>query len=158
MIYLLMALLPTLRGQAFGQANFYEDKTIKLVNGFSAAGFLTQGTSGPLHSAWISLGESKAALSVVEPMVKWGQILTGFALFFGMATRFALIWGGAMMFLFYLAQFPPEHDLFMEYYLVYILVYMILGALGAGRILGVDRFLEKTPLVKRYKWLRYLLG
>ena len=35
---LLIALLAVLSGQAFGQANFYEDKTIKLVIGFSAGG------------------------------------------------------------------------------------------------------------------------
>ena len=33
-----MALFPALGGQAFGQANFFEDKTIKLVIGFSAGG------------------------------------------------------------------------------------------------------------------------
>jgi thiosulfate dehydrogenase [quinone] large subunit len=130
----------------------------KLIGGFSAAGFLTRASSGPLHSLWVDLGQSAAALSVINPLVTWSQILMGFALFFGVATRFSLFWAGAMMFLFYLAQFPPEHDLFLDYYLVYILVYLMLGALGAGRILGLDKYIEEGPIVRKAPWLRYLLG
>jgi thiosulfate dehydrogenase [quinone] large subunit len=33
-----------------------------------------------------------------------------------------------------------------------------LGALGAGRILGLDARLERTSLVQNNRWLRYLLG
>ena len=130
----------------------------KLIGGFSAAGFLTRATSGPLHSWWVSLGESSTALAVINPLIIWSQILMGFALFFGVATRFTLFWAGSMMFLFYLAQFPPEHDLFFDYYLVYILVYLMLGVLGAGRILGLDKYIEKWPVVRRVPWLKYLLG
>jgi thiosulfate dehydrogenase [quinone] large subunit len=33
-----------------------------------------------------------------------------------------------------------------------------LGAFGAGRILGVDAWLEDTVLVEHNPWLRLLLG
>ncbi len=42
--------------------------------------------------------------------------------------------------------------------LVYAAIFLVLGALAAGRILGVDRYLESHPLVERYPKLRYLLG
>lgn len=88
----------------------------------------------------------------------YSQILMGFAIFFGAATRSALFFAGIMMFLFYIAQFPPEYDLFVDYYLVYIVGYLLLGALGAGRIMGVDRYVERLAWVRDRPWLRYLLG
>lgn len=130
----------------------------KLIGGFSADGFLKFATSGHLHSFWVDLGESQTAVGIINPLVVIGQILMGFALLFGIATRFTLFWAGAMMFLFYLAQFPPEHDLFLDYYLVYIMVYAMLGAIGSGRVLGADRYIEQWPVVQRLPWLRYLLG
>lgn len=130
----------------------------KAINGFSAEGFLLHATSGPLHGWFVDLGTSATALSVIEPLVTYSQILMGFAIFFGAATRSALFFAGIMMFLFYLAQFPPEYDLFVDYYLVYVVVYLVLGALGAGRILGVDRYVERLAWVRDRGWLRYLLG
>ena len=119
----------------------------KLIGGFDSAGFLTNATSGPLESWFVSLDASSAAVAVINPLVIWSQILMGFALFFGLATRFTLFWAGGMMFMFYLAQFPPEHDLFFDYYLVYIFVYAALGAIGAGRILGLDLYVERLRFV-----------
>ena len=130
----------------------------KAINGFTAEGFLLHATSGPLKEWFTDLGGNATALSVIDPLVTYGQILMGFALFLGAATRLALVFAGAMMLLFYLAQFPPEHDLFVDYYLVYIVVYLMLGALGAGRILGLDRFIERLPRIRERAWLRYLLG
>ena len=130
----------------------------KLINGFSAEGFLLHATSGPLEGWFKDLGANATALSVIDPLVTYSQILMGFALFFGIGTRFTLIFAAIMMFLFYIAQFPPEYDLFVDYYLVYIVAYMMLGALGAGRILGVDRCIEELPLVRNNPGLKYLLG
>ena len=130
----------------------------KLLGGFSAEGFLLNATRGPLIDLWSSLGESGAALSVIDPLVTWSQILMGLALALGLVVRLTFFFGGVQMFLFYIAQFPPEHNPFMEYYLVYILLFLALGALGAGRVLGVDRYIEATTLVRRRPWLKYLLG
>jgi thiosulfate dehydrogenase [quinone] large subunit len=33
-----------------------------------------------------------------------------------------------------------------------------LGAIGAGRILGIDAVLEDVGIIKETGWLRYLLG
>ena len=146
-------LLRLLMGWIFLWAGFE-----KAIEGFTAEGFLLHATSGPLHGWLTDLGGDATALAVIDPLVTYGQILMGLAIFFGAATRTALFFAGVMMFLFYLAQFPPEYDLFADYYLVYIVVYLMLGALGAGRILGVDRYLEDLPVVGKRPWLRYLLG
>ena len=33
-----------------------------------------------------------------------------------------------------------------------------LGAIGAGRLLGLDAYLEDLELVRNNRWLRYILG
>lgn len=130
----------------------------KLIEGFTAQGYLLKATSGPLHGTWVALGHSDLAVSVLNPLVVWGEILIGFALLFGVATRFALFWGGVMLFTFYISQFPPKTDLFLEYRLMYVVVLAMLGAIGVGRILGLDALIERWSVVKKHRWLRYLLG
>ena len=130
----------------------------KLVRGFDASGFLINATKGPLGGWFQSLGENNAAVDVINPLVTWGQILIGAALIFGITVRWAAFWGAAMMFLFYIAQFPPEFNPFMEYYLVYIVVLGLLGALGAGRILGLDSWIERLPWVRRIPVATFVLG
>jgi hypothetical protein len=60
--------------------------------------------------------------------------------------------------MFYLAQLWPDYNPFMEYYLIYIGVMALLGALGAGRIFGLDAFIERWRLVKRVRPVEYALG
>lgn len=130
----------------------------KLVTDFSAAGFLTNATSGPLGGWFQSLGTNEMALDVINPLVIWGQILIGLALALGLFTRFALFWAGVMMMMFYLAQFPPENNPFMDDHLIYIIVFILLGALGAGRILGLDALVERLPWVQKHRAATLLLG
>lgn len=130
----------------------------KAVNGFTAAGFLQNATSGPFQEQFAAWGADSAALSVIDPLVTYGQILMGLALIFGVATRAALMCGAIMMFLFYISQFPPEHNPLVDYYVVYIVVYLMLGALGAGRIFGLGGLLENLPWIRDRVWPRFLLG
>jgi thiosulfate dehydrogenase [quinone] large subunit len=130
----------------------------KLRYGFTAEGFLAHATSGPWKDWFVSLGQSPSALDVIDPLVMYGQVLIGGALILGLFTRFALLMGAAMMFLFYIAQFPPEYDLFLDYYIVYILVYLMLGVLAAGRVWGLDGYLEKNTKLFQAKWLKGVMG
>ena len=130
----------------------------KLINGFSANGFLVHATKGPLAGLFQSLGENQMALNVIDPLVVWGEILIGLALVLGVATRGAAFWGAVMMFMFYLAQLPPENNPFMEYRLVYILMLGVIGAMGAGRILGLDAIIERIPAVRRIPGVSFILG
>lgn len=130
----------------------------KLIRGFDASGFLVNATKGPLAGWFQSLGENQAALDVINPLVTWGEILIGLGLLFGVLFRWSAFWGAAMMFMFYIAQFPPEHNPFMEYYLVYIMGLALLATLGAGRILGLDAVIERLPVVRRIPGATFLLG
>jgi len=130
----------------------------KLITDFSAGGFLVNTSKGPLKDMFVNMGQSETALDVVDPLVIYGQILIGLALILGVFTRFALLMGAAQMFFFYIAQLWPAHNPFMEYYLVYIFIMALLGALGAGRILGLDAFIENRGPVRRIPALKLVLG
>ena len=67
----------------------------KRITDFSSAGFLANVSKGPLKEVFVDMGTSAAAVDVVDPLVIWGQILIGFALFFGFFTRFALLMAAA---------------------------------------------------------------
>jgi len=43
-------------------------------------------------------------------------------------------------------------------HIIYIGVFLLLGALGAGRILGLDALVEKLPFVRRIRGAEYFLG
>ncbi|WP_423999158.1 DoxX family membrane protein [Haloarcula salina] len=99
-------------------------------------------------------GATEAAVNVVIPI---GELLIGFGLLLGALTRTAAFFGAFMMFFFY---FGGEHwrrglvngDLLGLVLFVTILVF------GAGRVWGIDSYLERTDLVQARPWLRYLLG
>lgn len=135
------------------------------LGGWSAEGFLVHGID-PANPFAPVFDFFANYLAVVEPMVMFGQILVGLALLLGVLVRFAAFWGGLMMLLFWLASFqggfgaglPIEHGYVVTETLVYALLLFGLGAWGAGRILGVDSWLEEQPIVRNNPSLRYLLG
>jgi thiosulfate dehydrogenase [quinone] large subunit len=130
----------------------------KLLTDWTSAGFLVNGTSGPLQGWFVDLGANGAAVNVIDGLVISGQILIGLTLILGVVTRFSLFWAGGMVFMFYIAQFPPANNPFLDEHIVYIVVFLLLGALGAGRILGLDALIEKLPFVRRIPGVEYFLG
>lgn len=103
---------------------------------------------------------------IIDPMVMYGQVVIGLALLLGIFFRLFAFLGGLQMLLFWVAAFeagflvglPVEHGYLVNSELVYIFLLYGLGAMGAGRILGLDEKLEKHELVDEYPKLRYLLG
>lgn len=126
----------------------------KLLEGFSAAGYLLNATSGP----FADLFQALAGSPVVDFLVVFGELGIGIALIFGVATRLGAVSGAIMMLFFYLSSLPPEHGPINEH-IIYITVFLVLGLFGVGRYLGIDRILEKYSFVqKNYKYFRYVLA
>ena len=130
----------------------------KLITDWSAGGFLVNATQGPLKDLFVRMGESQTALNIVDPLVVWGQILIGLSLILGIFTRFGLLMAATQVFLFYLAQLWPANNPFMDDHIIYMGVFALLGALGAGRILGLDALIEKIEPVRKVPQLQYALG
>lgn len=133
--------------------------------GFSAEGYLVHGVdeANPLKDLYLFFADH---LWLVDPLVMWTQILIGLALIFGLFFRFAAF-GGALQMIFFwmgawkgglMAGLPVENGYIIDSSFVYAVLLFGLGAWGAGRILGIDAWLEETDIVKENSWLKYLLG
>lgn len=132
---------------------FFYSGVDKLLNEFTASGFLTKATSGPFSEIYMSM----AGNGTVDMLVIWGEIMIGVALILGIFARFASYMGSLMMLLFYLAVLPPEHGYISEH-IIYILVFGVIAIFATGRKFGVDKYIERHSLVKKHRYFKLLLG
>lgn len=138
---------------------------VKVIDpSWTAAGYLQNAIpdGNPFMGVWMGMSGDP----VTDMLVMWGLTLTGLGLMVGAFVRLSAFFGAVMMLLFWasslqgglLQGLPVEHGWVVDDHVVYALLLFGLGALGAGRILGVDEWLEHTPLVREHEWLKYLLG
>ncbi|WP_254531783.1 DoxX family protein [Natrinema gelatinilyticum] len=123
---------------------------------FSAAGYL-QNAQSPIAWLFEIVAGTPWLLEVTNVMIPLGEFLIGLGLVLGAFVRLAAFFGGVLMTLFYLGNADWAHG-YVNGDLLGFLMFVIVGAFAAGRILGVDAFLEATEFVRQRPWLRYLLG
>jgi thiosulfate dehydrogenase [quinone] large subunit len=133
-------------------------------NNWTAAGFLANAI--PAGNPFTEVFAAMAGNPLIDILNMWGLTLTGLALILGAFVRWSAFWGAVMM-LFYwaasltgglMAGLPVAHGWVVDDHLVYSALLFGLGAVGAGRVLGLDARIEKLKLVQNNRWLRYLLG
>ncbi|WP_256290437.1 DoxX family protein [Halobellus inordinatus] len=153
--------LRLMMGLAFFQSGF--DKV--LSGSFSAAGYLQNAppaNGSPVAGLFVAMGQTPWFVDFVNVAVPWGEVLIGLGLIFGALTRLAAFFGAFMMLMFYLGNWSVSHG-YINGDFAYMLVFLSVAAFGAGRILGLDAYIEQydlggETLVERYPWARYLLG
>lgn len=136
-----------------------------LSGSFSAAGYLNnapRANGSPAAGLFKAMGSSQLFLDFVNVAVPWSELLIGLGLLVGGLTRLAAFWDAFMMLMFYLGNWSVSHG-YINGDFAYMLTFLAVAAFGAGRILGVDQYIEQyevdgRPLVERYPWTRYLLG
>jgi thiosulfate dehydrogenase [quinone] large subunit len=147
----------------------YASWHVPLGSNWSAAGYLRfVAGGGAFHDWFVSLAGNPA----VEPLVIWGEILIGLALIIGLLTRFASFMGIILNGLFWLTEYMKfdggevvtgvfgwgwEHGPITQNAL-YIAIYIILILTGAGLFYGLDKIVHATSIVKKYSWLKVILG
>ncbi|WP_255198272.1 DoxX family membrane protein [Halorarius litoreus] len=134
------------------------------ADNWTAAGFLANAIpeGNPFTGAFATMAGS----ATVDILVMWGLTLTGLGLIIGAAVRWNAFWGAVMMMMFWAASLegglfaglPLAHGWVVDDHMVYAALLFGLGAAGAGRILGVDAYLEKMEFVKNNRVLRLILG
>ncbi|WP_137286581.1 DoxX family protein [Halorussus salinisoli] len=141
-----------------GWTLFYAGITKVLDPSWSAEGFLLHAIpeSNPFGGVWATMANEW--LWLVDPLNQWGLTLVGLALLAGAFVRWSAFWGALMMLFYWAASLPLEHAIVIDDHVVYAMLLFGLGAFGAGRILGLDEYLEDVEFVKQNKWLRYLMG
>lgn len=155
-----MIILRILIGWIFLQAGLD-----KLFSNFTSQTFL-QNAINPANPFLPLFQFFATQTSWVDPLVTWSQILLGIAIIFGVFFRLSSFLGALQMGLFWIASFeggllagfPVEYGFVVNSQLIYIFLLYILGSLGAGRLYGVDAWLEKTQIVENNAWLKYFLG
>ena len=133
-------------------------------NDWTAAGFLANAI--PPGNPFTDLFASMAGSATIDLLVMWGLTLTGLGLVLGALVRWNAFWGAVMMLFFWAASLtgglaqglPIAHGWVVDDHLVYAALLFGLGAIGAGRLLGVDAYLERLSVVENNRWLRLFLG
>lgn len=99
-------------------------------------------------------GPTETAINAIIPI---GELLIGLGLILGMLTRTAAFFGAVMMFFFY---FGGEHWRrgLVNGDLLGLVLFVTIIVVGAGRVWGIDAYLETAEIVHTRPWLRYLLG
>jgi len=145
---------------------FLQSGVGKILSGsFSAGGYLRNAPSAnnsPVADLFVAMGNTPWFVDFVNIAVPWGEALIGLGVLFGCLTRLAAFWGAFMMLMFYLGNWEVSHG-YINGDFAYMLVFLAVAAFGAGRILGLDAYIEQyeiggEPLVERFPWTRYLLG
>jgi thiosulfate dehydrogenase [quinone] large subunit len=135
---------------------------------FTAAGFLKFGTIGalpgvdpktivnPTHALWVNLAGYEQLMPVLNWLVVTGETAIGIALILGIAVRLSGVLGAVLMGLITVAAwsfgFGPINET-----VLYAVVALYLAAVNAGRVYGVDGWLERTEFVTRTPALHYLV-
>ena len=145
---------------------FFQSGIEKVLSGsFSASGYLLHAppaNGSPVADVFVAMGNTPWFVEFVNVAVPWGEVLIGLGLLVGVLTRLAAFFGAFMMLMFYLGNWDIAHG-YINGDFAYMLVFLSVAAFGAGRILGLDPYIEQyevggQPLSERYPWLRYLLG
>ncbi|MFC6718027.1 DoxX family protein [Natrialbaceae archaeon GCM10025810] len=123
---------------------------------FDASGYLANAES-PIAWLFQLVVETPWLLEFTNATIPLGEFLIGLGLVLGALVRLAAFFGGVLMVLFYLGNADWTNG-YVNGDLLGLLMFVILGVFAAGRILGVDAYLEATEFVRKRPWLRYLLG
>lgn len=137
----------------------------KIVGGFDAQGYLANvaATNGnPLEGMFYWMSQTPWFIDVVNVAVPWGEAAIGLGIMVGLLTRLAAFFGALLMLLFYFGNWNMEHGP-INSDVMYMLVFLSVAAFGAGRILGLDSYIEQyeldgQPLLERYPLLEHILG
>ena len=131
---------------------------------WTAAGYLANAI--PEGNPFMGMWGNMAGSPLIDMLVMWGLTLTGLGLIVGAFVRWNAFWGAVMMMMFWAASLtggllqglPIAHGWVVDDHVVYAMLLFGLGAIGAGRILGVDGYLEELDFVKENRWVRLLMG
>ena len=132
------------------------DKIVEYGMFYDAEGWMLFAAEGTIIypiTEWFA----QNALIIPEFMIPWGQLLIGLGLIVGCFTRLAAANGALLMSFFYFGNAGWENG-FVNGDLLGLLLFLTLIVFAAGRVWGIDAYLEKTEFVKNRPKLRYILG
>lgn len=127
---------------ALGWLFFYAGITKVLNSQWSAAGYLNNAKSFTGLYHWFASAQNIGWVNFINA---WGMTLIGVALILGIFVRWASLGGMLLMVLYYFALpllYPNANSFIVDEHIIYILVLAILFFSQAGKIWGLDAFLN----------------
>lgn len=144
---------------ATGWLMFYAGITKVLNPEWSAAGYLNTAKTFTGFYQWLAQPDIIPAINFIN---EWGLTLLGVSLILGIFVRLSSVLGAALMLLYYFPamQFPmiASHSYIVDEHIIYALVLLLLAALRAGRVWGLDAWCIRLPFCARYAQARDMLG
>ena len=134
--------------------------TWQILQNYSAAGFLNHVVT--FHDFFARFA-TPDVLPYTDFLMKWGHLLIGLSLVFGLLVRVSGPFGILLMITYYFAHmewpFIENHfNLFVDYHLVYAVVIVYLMARRAGHVWGLDGVAEQLPVVAHNQLLKSLFA
>ena len=129
----------------------------KVLFGFSAQGYMRFASQGTITEPVMQAFSSGILLTITEYAIGWGELLIGLGLIVGALVRLASFFGAFLMAFFYFTNHGWAHGMANGDFWG-MLMFPTLIVLGAGRMWGLDGWLESTDFVRNNGWVRYLLG
>ncbi|AKH98110.1 TQO small subunit DoxD [Halanaeroarchaeum sulfurireducens] len=123
---------------------------------FDAAWFIQYASQGSILEGVLALFNSSAGIAFTNVMIPWGELLIGLGILLGAFTRLAAFFGGFLMFIFYFVNAGWSHGMFNSD-LMALILFVTIAIFGAGRIWGVDQYLERMNWAQS-STVRALLG
>ncbi|WP_144905158.1 DoxX family protein [Halobellus captivus] len=150
-----IAVLRVITGYWFLHAGFTK---FSVVAGepFDASGYLLNATGSPIAGLFAWVAGTPWLMDLTNLMVPAGEFLIGLGLIVGALVRLASFFGVLLMSFFYLGNADWAHGL-VNGDLMGLLLFVTLATLGAGRILGLDAYLEKLDFANT-RIAKFLLG
>lgn len=126
---------------------FYAGITKVLNPGWSAAGYLKGAKTFVGFYQWLA---SPGVLPLVNFINEWGLTLLGVSLVLGIFVRLSSVLGAVLMLLYYfpVLQFPyvQPFSYIVDDHIIYALVLLYFAAARAGKILGLDKYINQPYL------------
>lgn len=122
-----------------GWMMFYAGITKVLNPAWSAEGYLRGAKTFPALFAWFA---SPALIPYVNFVNEWGLTLLGVSLILGFGVRISSVAGSVLMLLYYFpildGWYPNAHSFIVDEHIIYAAVFLVLAAVRAGRVWGID--------------------
>ncbi|QGN06342.1 DoxX family membrane protein [Halorhabdus sp. CBA1104] len=136
---------------------FFHAGITKIIDGFSAEGYLKFAADYTIMEPIVSPFASGIGLEFANFMIPVGETLIGLGVLVGLLVRLASFFGVFLMLFFVTINNGWGHSIVTSD-LMGLLLFVAMIVLGAGRVWGLDAYVEKMAFVQNNPWLRYLLG
>lgn len=144
---------------AVGWTMLYAGITKIMDPSWSAAGYIAGAKTFPEFYAWFLRPD---VLPITNFINEWGLALLGVSLILGIFVRLSSVLGAALMMLYYfpILQFPypNPHSYIVDEHIIYALILLLMAAVKAGRIWGLEKWCSNLPICSRFPRLRNWVG